>query len=86
MFVFNSLISQNDDFMGRCAMPDDIISIIDQNQNSLSCNSSFNTFIANHRNDMIPTGSSRTLKIKTNVIFMQDENGIWNNDDIRRLQ
>ena len=40
---------------------------------SQDCNISFSDFRSHHADDMVPQGIDRTLKIKTNVIFVQDE-------------
>ncbi len=55
---------------------------LDQNEHLLptvqKCNFSFSSFTQNHTDDMIPTGVTRNLKIRTNVILVQDENGNGN--------
>ncbi len=45
---------------------------------SQTCNNNFSNFRTNHADDMVPQGIDRTLKIKTNVIFVQDDNGNGN--------
>jgi len=52
-----------------------------------NCNCSFTNFRTNHNDDMVPQGIERTLKIKTNMIFVQDDNGggnfsLSNSDDV----
>ena len=43
-----------------------------------SCNDNFSSFRGHHADDMVPQGIDRTLKLKTNVIFVQDDNGDGN--------
>lgn len=43
-----------------------------------TCNTSFTTFLANHTDDMVPQGTDRKLRIRTNVIFVQNEEGDGN--------
>ena len=45
---------------------------------SQNCNTSFTAFRNAHADDMVPQGIDRTLKIKTNVIFVQKDNGEGN--------
>ncbi|MEL6864275.1 MAG: T9SS type A sorting domain-containing protein [Bacteroidota bacterium] len=43
-----------------------------------ACNNSLIDFNSNHNDDMVPQGISRTLKIKTNIVILQRENGSGN--------
>jgi hypothetical protein len=45
------------------------------NQN---CNNSFSSFLSNHADDMVPQGVNGKLRIRTNVIFVQNEQGEGN--------
>jgi Secretion system C-terminal sorting domain len=45
---------------------------------SQNCNNSFNNFLAKHADDMVPQGIDRKLRIRTNVIFVQNESGEGN--------
>jgi len=45
---------------------------------SQNCNNSFVSFLNSHADDMVPQGIKRKLRIKTNVIFVQNENGEGN--------
>jgi len=42
---------------------------------SQSCNFSLSNLLTNHSDDMVPEGVELNIKIKTNVIFVQDGNG-----------
>jgi hypothetical protein len=64
--------------MGHCGTPDNINSQSTPNNGNLVCNNNFSVFLDNHRDDMMPTGATRTLKMKTNVIFMQNAGGEGN--------
>ncbi len=44
-------------------------------QSAATCNNIFTNFLNSHKDDMIPQGVTRKLKIKTNIIFVQDVNG-----------
>jgi hypothetical protein len=43
-----------------------------------NCNTNFDYFLANHADDMVPQGIDRKLKIRTNIVFVQNENGEGN--------
>ncbi len=48
------------------------------NSSTQICNNNFSSFLANHADDMVPQGINRTLKIRTNVIFVQNQAGDGN--------
>ncbi len=43
-----------------------------------NCNNTFASFLANHADDMVPQGIDRKLKIRTNIVFVQNEGGEGN--------
>ena len=48
------------------------------NSSKITCNGTFNDFLSNHMFDMIPTGATRVLRMRTNVIFVQNDDGEGN--------
>jgi Secretion system C-terminal sorting domain/Right handed beta helix region len=48
---------------------------IAQNGSAQNCVNGFSSFLQNHADDMIPQGINRKLKIRTNVLFVQNELG-----------
>ena len=44
----------------------------------VGCSQGFSSFLANHKDDMIPQNVTRTVKLKLNVLFMQRNDGSGN--------
>ncbi|MEO5582441.1 MAG: right-handed parallel beta-helix repeat-containing protein, partial [Saprospiraceae bacterium] len=75
LFFLNPICAQlNTNF--DCGMTEETQS--EESSSSQICNHSFTSFKNNHVDDMIPQGIDRTLKIHTNVIFMQNDDGEGN--------
>ncbi|MCW5922885.1 MAG: hypothetical protein KIS77_11110 [Saprospiraceae bacterium] len=43
-----------------------------------NCDNTFASFLTNHADDMVPQGIDRKLKIRTNIVFVQNEGGEGN--------